>query len=85
MLKKEGGKVYAAFIDFKKAFDTVDRVIFEEKLRAIGVEGRFLNWVKVIYKEMWFEVITSKGVSKTIKNTRGSETRLLIKPKPNAF
>ena len=66
-LKREGGKVYAAFIHFKKAFDTVDRVILEEKLRAIGVEGRFLNRVNVIYKETWCELITSKGVSKPFK------------------
>ena len=39
-LKKEGGKLYVAFIDLKKAFDTVDRGLLFEKINKLGIKGR---------------------------------------------
>ncbi len=41
-----GNFVGAAFIDLRKAFDTVDHGILLKKLVAYGVEGRELGWVK---------------------------------------
>ena len=34
----------AAFIDFRKAFDTVNHEILIEKLKIIGIRGNLLNW-----------------------------------------
>ena len=43
-------RLYCAFIDFKKAFDTVDRVLLWKKLASVGINGRLLNVVHNIYK-----------------------------------
>ena len=41
-VKKGKKKMYAAFIDFKKAYDTVDREKLFERLKNIGINGTYL-------------------------------------------
>ena len=43
------GRVYACFIDFRKAFDTVIHTGIKIKLLQIGVESKFYNIVKSMY------------------------------------
>jgi hypothetical protein len=71
-VRKKGGRMYALFIDFKAAFDKVDRVKMFECMRERGISewlvrkveeiyARTRNKVKVGEKEgEWFE--TTKGV-----------------------
>ena len=42
-------QTYCAFIDFKKAFDFVDRDALLYKLRNIGVNGNFYHTIKSLY------------------------------------
>ena len=45
--REEAGKnkvIIAAFLDFKRAFETIDRGILLNKLKKIGIEGKALNW-----------------------------------------
>ena len=42
----EGKVTLAAFIDFKKAFDTVNHNILLEKLYYLGIKGSLLTWIK---------------------------------------
>ena len=42
----EGKPVDIIYLDFKKAFDTVPHKRLYAKLKAHGVEGRILNWIK---------------------------------------
>ena len=46
----KGKKLYCAFIDYKKAFDSVDRVFLWQKLLAQNIGGQFLNVVHNIYQ-----------------------------------
>lgn len=39
-----GLKVGIVFIDFRKAFDSVNHTILQEKLKAMGIAGNFLSW-----------------------------------------
>ena len=44
--------VAVAFIDFKKAFDSVSHAILETKLeRDFGISGLLLDWLKSYLKE----------------------------------
>ena len=43
-------KIYACFIDFKKAFDSVWHTGLFRKLENLGINGNFLNLIKSIYK-----------------------------------
>ena len=61
---------YTAFIDFKKAYDTINRNLLWNKLCNIGVNGKMLKAVKSLYttvsscvringlKTDWFDVKT---------------------------
>ena len=40
-----GLKVGVLFIDFRKAFDTVNHTILLEKLKATGISGDLLSWL----------------------------------------
>ena len=46
---RRGGKVYVAFIDYKKASDTVDRDKLRETLEKIKTSSIMVNILKVMY------------------------------------
>ena len=42
-------RLYCAFIDYKKAFDMVDRCSLWQKLLSIGINGKILTIIKTMY------------------------------------
>ena len=46
---RRGGKVYVAFVDYKKAFDTVDRDKLWETLEKLNTSSKMINMIKAIY------------------------------------
>ena len=70
-LKRKKGRLYSTFVDFKTAFDTIDRKIMIEKLEKEDIKGRYLRWVKKIYEETWCEVITKEAVSRRFSTSIG--------------
>ncbi|KAK9306259.1 hypothetical protein QLX08_002989 [Tetragonisca angustula] len=70
-LRRKGGKLYAAFVDFRTAFDTVNRWKMKGKLKRMGISGRMLDMIKSIYRETTSEVITLKGRNRRFKTDRG--------------
>ena len=50
---RRGGKVYVAFIDYKKAFDTVDR---DKLWETLGEEKKKSSKMVNILKAMYFSV-----------------------------
>ena len=52
IVKNEGKNLYVAFIDLKKAYDSVDRNFLFSKLWALGLDGSFLNIIKSIYRSV---------------------------------
>ena len=49
LYKQKGEKLFAAFVDYKKAFDLVDHSSLWVKLLAEGISGRVLKAVQSIY------------------------------------
>ena len=45
----DGSKIYSCFVDFKKAFDSVQRDLLLNKLLNAGVTGKFFNIIRHIY------------------------------------
>ena len=43
---KRGGKVHVAFIDYKKAFDTVDREKLWETQQKLKISSQMVNMLK---------------------------------------
>ena len=67
-LKRKGRKLHVAFVDFAAAFDKVNRKTLWKKM---GIEGRFLNMLKEIYRSTWCEGITTDGMRDGFRTTRG--------------
>ena len=49
-LTKKSGKVYVCFVNFKKAFDTINRSMLWNVLRKAGVGGKILKILQSMYK-----------------------------------
>ena len=42
-------RVHCAFIDYSKAFDTVDRTLLWQKLLSLNIDGNFFNVINNMY------------------------------------
>lgn len=79
-LKQKGGKLYVAFVDFKAAFDSVDRVLLLRKLWDKGVRGKLHKLIRAIYKKTRNEVIADEGVSDRFETERGVRQGCPVSP-----
>jgi hypothetical protein len=71
-IQRPKGKAYAAFVDFEKAFDSVDRVKLAEKLRAqFGIKGLTLRLVTSILGSNNIQVFDGLRKSNAITQNRG--------------
>ena len=51
-LINQGKKLFCAFVDFKKAFDFINRDIIWYKLIKLGVRGKILNVIRSMYENV---------------------------------
>ena len=61
----KNSKLYVAFIDFKKAYDTVNRNILWSVLLRTGIHGKLLKMVQAIYTNVKACVMSSSGCNNT--------------------
>ena len=59
----KGKRIYCAFIDYKKAFDFVDRSSLWRKMLGMGVNGKLLNVIYNMYEKAQSCVKNDKYVS----------------------
>ena len=59
------------FIDFKKAYDTVPHDVLFERVRGIGVQGRFMGFVEELYANSELKVRLKGQESRAIRVRRG--------------
>ena len=50
VVRMNKNKLYAVFIDFKKAYDTVNRGFLYEKLKNLGINGIFMRNIEAMYE-----------------------------------
>jgi len=74
-------KVGMLFIDFRKAFDTVNHTILLEKLKAIGISGDLLSWIDdyMCTRKQFVQISGYQCGSKTI--TYGVPQNSILGPK----
>ena len=70
-IKKKGGKLYVAFVDFKAAFDKVNRKLMLRKIWEKGIKGKMHRMIRGIYRETNNEVISEEGISEGFKTENG--------------
>ena len=71
--KKLKKKVYAVFVDFKKAFDSVCRAALFYKLSNCGVNGKFYSTLRDMYSNSVAQIKLSGFLSNKIKVCKGTE------------
>ena len=72
-VKKQKSKVFACFVDYRKAFDTVCRDALMYKLKSMGISGRFFACLKNMYSNSKTRIKLIQRLSKTIDVTIGTE------------
>lgn len=70
-LRQEGSYIYAAFIDFKKAFDSIKHNLLWEKLFSIGVGGKIIRIMKEIYDKAVMQIKVDRKLSEEIGISSG--------------
>lgn len=70
-LRKKKGKLYVAFVDFKAAFDKIDRNLLLKKLWEKGLRGRMHRMVRGIYGKTTNEIIASEGTTESFETEKG--------------
>lgn len=66
-----GDNTYVAFIDIKKAYDTVPIGAMIRKLVLLGVHGRMLRFFSALYEDPKIRVRTKEGLSELVDQHRG--------------
>jgi len=54
--------IHTSFLDLEKVFDGVPHELIWHSLRSHGVPGRYLRWVKILYKNTTSSVRTTAGI-----------------------
>ncbi len=74
------GKVFAFFIDFSAAFDTVNRLSLIYKLSALGLSTKCLDALAAIYKKTRSKVWTKSGYSDCFDTVTGVRQGCILSP-----
>lgn len=64
-------KVFAAFIDLKRAFDTVDHLLLWNKLYKAGVSSKIIRIIKSLYQAATVQIKVGSEYSKKYNVTQG--------------
>ncbi|OQR85736.1 hypothetical protein ACHHYP_11467 [Achlya hypogyna] len=62
---------YATFLDFSKAYDMVDQGFLFDVLAEMNVGPSFLDWVRLLYRAPWVQIIFNGALGPKIRPTRG--------------
>lgn len=73
-------KLYAIFIDFKAAFDSINRSALFYKLSKVGISTKFLNVLKELYKDTFSAVWDGESMSDWFGTMSGVRQGCLLSP-----
>ena len=65
------GKLYVCFIDFKKAFDLIDRYTLWLILKKYGIRGKMYKAVKSMYEVVTARVRVGDDLTEAFMSSRG--------------
>ena len=71
LVTEKGGKVYIAFVDFRKAFDYVNRDYLWSKLITSAIRGNIMNIIRSMYNEVKSKVKYMGDTSETFESFLG--------------
>ena len=68
-MKAEKRKLFVAFVDFRKAYDKINRRLLMLKLQRAGVKGLLYNNIKSIYESISYMIKITVGYLTPILST----------------
>ena len=71
VVNKGKNKLYVAFIDFKKAYDTVNRDSLIKRLKEMGINGIFLRNIASMYMKTEYSIKLKSDYLKAIRSNLG--------------
>ena len=77
---QEKGKLYLAFVDFRKYFDTIDRNYLFYKLIQCGITGKFYRLIKTMYTGDRCQVKSNNILSSYIQTLSGVKQGCNLSP-----
>ena len=77
---KNGKKIFACFVDFKKAFDTIPRDLLFTKLLDHGITGKFFNILKTFYTNDNCCVKVGPKITDTFQANQGVKQGCILSP-----
>ena len=80
IVKKEKSKLFVTVIDFKKAYDTIDRSHLLSKLKEAGIGRLFLNAIETMYASVTYINKLNNGVTRPIESSRGLKQGDVLSP-----
>ena len=80
VVKRDKRKLYTAFIDFKKAYDTVDREILFNHLKQLGINGLFLKNITAMYENTKYSIKLKNGHSQALNSNLGLKQGCPLSP-----
>ena len=73
-------KLFAVLIDFKKAYDTVNRDILIKRLKSVGINGFFLRNILAMYQKTEYSVKLKNGYTRAINSNLGLKQGCPLSP-----
>ena len=70
-LRKKKGRLYACFVDFSQAFDSVPHGELWKKLAKLNVPKKMITVIRSIYEQATVKVRAMEGLTEEIKITKG--------------
>jgi exonuclease III len=77
---KEGIEGLLVFLDFEKAFDSLDWRFIQHSLREFGFGPNFMKWIKILYNNIVSMVSNNGNLSETFLLKRGIRQGCPISP-----
>ena len=79
-ISRKGRKLYVAFVDFKQAFDRVDRHKLWSVLQKAGIKGKLFRSLNKIYKHVKAQVRSNGGISDSFRCLNGLKQGCMLSP-----
>ena len=66
-------KLFACFVDLRKAFDNVNRIYLLEKIQSLKIEGKFFEVLSSMYNKSKAKLKISEHLSNSFRTEKGTE------------
>ena len=79
-LTMKKGRFYCIFIDFSKAFDSIQHDLLWDKLIRYGIHGKFLSVLRSMYRSLRSCVNTPASITDYFRCTIGTHQGCMLSP-----